>query len=161
VEGDARDPEAVARAVEHADAVACILGLQKPEGTVVSDATRVICEQMRAKGVTRLVAVTAMGLGDSAADTSAVGRLFVRLFMQKALEDRARQEDVIRAAGLDATIVRPIRLVDGPRTERYSAGPGVRAGVASKVRRADVAHLVLRQLPARTHDADAISIVGE
>lgn len=160
VEGDARDPEAVAAAIEHADAVACVLGLQKPQGTAVSDGTRIICEQMQQAGVERLVAVTAMGLGDSRDDTSAVGKLFVRTFMRKTFEDRIRQEDVIRASALNYTLVRPMRLVDGPRTESYAAGSGVRGGMNSKVSREDVAHLVLRQLQTRPDEPDAVSIVG-
>lgn len=157
--GDARDPEPVAEVVAGADAVACILGLAKPEGTVVSDGTRVICEQMREAGVDRLVAVTSMGLGETKDDSGAIGRLFVRLFMSAALEDRARQEDVIRDSGLRYTVVRPIRLVDGPRTGSYEAAPRVRAGMAAKIRRADVADLTLRQLAERP-EPGAVSIVG-
>jgi len=160
VEGDARDPDAVATAIKDAEAVACVLGLQKPQGTEVSDGTRVICEQMREAGVQRLVAVTAMGVGDSRDDTGAFGRLLMRTVLRKTFEDRIRQEDVIKASGLDYTIVRPIRLVDGPRTESYDAGPDVRAGMSAKVSRADVAHLVLRQLEAQPEKPGALSIVG-
>jgi len=161
VEGDALDPDAVTRVVEDAEAVACVLGLPKGEGTSISEGTRNICAAMRKVGVDRLVAVTVMGLGDSENSFSLVGKAFVRLFLKKGMEDRARQEFVIRESGLDYTIVRPTRLVDGPRTGRYSVGPDVRAGMSSKVIRADLAHCVLSQLQTTGSDRPrAVSIAG-
>jgi putative NADH-flavin reductase len=160
VEGDALDRGAVARVVEGADAVACALGLPKGEGTTVSEGTRNICEAMRAAGVERLVVVSVMGLRDSRDHAGLFGKVVIPLFLKRRMEDRVRQEEVVEESGLDFCLVRSARLVDGPRTGSYSAGPGVRAGMTSKVSRADVAHFVLEQAQNGDVHRGAASIVG-
>jgi uncharacterized protein YbjT (DUF2867 family) len=160
-EGDAQDSRAVTKVIDGVDVVACILGLAKPQGTVISDATRTICQAMNEAGVRRLVAVTVMGLGDSKDNFDPVAKLFVRVFLKKGMEDRARQEEVITSSRLDYTLVRPSRLVDGAKTDRYSAGADVRAGISSKLTRADLASYVLQQLQTTTGSgARAVCVVG-
>lgn len=160
VEGDALDPDAVRRVVEGSNAVACVLGLPKGEGTSISEGTRNICDAMQAAGVERLVTVTVLGLRDSRDDAGFFGKVVIPVFLRKRLEDRVRQEEVVEASGLDWCIVRSARLVDGERSERYSAGPGVRAKMSSKVARADVAHFVLEQAENGSVHRGAASIVG-
>ena len=158
--GDVLDADAVAQVVEGADAVVCVLGLPKSEGTTVSEGTRNICEAMSAAGVDRLVAVSVMGLGDSKDNAGFFGKVIMPLFLRKRMEDRVRQEHVIAQSGLDYAIVRPIRLVDGPRTGDYRAGPDVRAGMSAKVARGDVADFILRQAEGGDVHRGAASVVG-
>jgi uncharacterized protein YbjT (DUF2867 family) len=60
--------------------------------------------------------------------------------------DLAVMEDVVRDSGLDWTIVRPPRLVNGARTGAYrmARGQNLRRGLA--ISRADVADSMLRVL---------------
>jgi uncharacterized protein YbjT (DUF2867 family) len=160
VQGDALDPAAVSQVVAGVDAVVCILGLPKGEGTSVSEGTRNICQAMQEHGVNRLVAVTVMGLGDSKDKAGFFGKVLLPYVLKKRFEDRIRQEEVVIGSGLDYTIVRPTRLEDGPRTGEYSAGPDTRTKISSRVNRADVAEFILRQLGDSTYSRQAVSIVG-
>ncbi|MEA2480429.1 MAG: hypothetical protein QOJ07_2351 [Thermoleophilaceae bacterium] len=159
-QGDALDPEAVRPVVQGADAVVCVLGLKKAEGTSVSEGTRNICEAMGAAGVERLVAVTVMGLRDSRDKAGMFGKVIIPVLLKKRMEDRVRQEEVIEASGLDYAIVRPTRLVDGEPTGSYSAGPDVSSGMSSKVVRGDLAHFVLAQAEGGDVHRGAASVVG-
>ena len=52
-------------------------------------------------------------------------------------------EELIRAADIDATIVRLPALTEGPRTGRYRTGTGVPIPITGSIRRADVADFLL------------------
>ncbi|MDF2977573.1 MAG: hypothetical protein K0S40_2301, partial [Actinomycetospora sp.] len=58
--------------------------------------------------------------------------------------DMARMEEIVRESGLDWTIVRPPRLVDGARTDRYRRTLDRHVHAGHQVSRADVAAEVLR-----------------
>ena len=153
VGGDVLDRAATERAVDGANAVLCVLGAHKSGDTTVSDGTRIICAAMEAAGVGRLVAVTMMGLRDSRDKAGLHGKVILPVFLRGRIGDRVRQEEVIEGSGLDYCIVRPARLVDGPRTERYQAGPDLRTGLSSKLARGDLAHYVVTECETRPSTA--------
>ena len=125
VAGDARSPEDVARALDGVEAVIYALGIRErlgmlwQEETLFSETTRVLIEAMGARGVRRLVAVTGFGAGRSRAAMSLVERAGFKAVLGKPYEDKARQEALIEASGLDWTIVRPVILTNSARTGRY------------------------------------------
>jgi uncharacterized protein YbjT (DUF2867 family) len=60
-------------------------------------------------------------------------------------------EDVIRASGLDWTLVRATRLVNRPGTGRYRVSPDYPPRGGSKIARADVAHFIATLLTSATY----------
>jgi uncharacterized protein YbjT (DUF2867 family) len=82
------------------------------------------------------------------------------------LLDHVLQEKLVRASGLDWTIVRPSAFVDGPATGgfRENFGPAVRdlslwrAFWSGKISRADVASFLVRQLDDWRYAGRAVSI---
>jgi uncharacterized protein YbjT (DUF2867 family) len=78
--------------------------------------------------------------------------------LRKPMEDKERQEALVKASDLDWTIVRPGGLTDSPATGNYKSGLDPEIG-AGQVSRADVAAFVLKQLTDLTylHKAPAIS----
>jgi putative NADH-flavin reductase len=159
--GDVLDPDAVATTIGGADAVVCILGLPKGQGTVVSEGTGNIIQAMEAGGVSRLVAVTVHGLNDSKADAGFFGKVIVGMLAKSRFEDRTRQEQVIFDSPLEWTVVRPARLVDGDRTGEYDLAPKLKTGMSAKVRRADVADALLELVESARFPRQAVSIVGK
>ena len=147
---DVMDPDSIGPHVAGADAVVSAIGsraARKPT-TVQEDSTRSVLLAMRAHDVRRLVVISNSGMvvdGDGP-----VVRHLVKPVLRRVLEhpwaDMARMERVVRASGLEWTIVRPPRLTDGPRTDafRTAVDTNVRGGMT--VSRADVAALVLRCL---------------
>ena len=160
VEGDARDDQVVASAVQGADAVISVIGLRKGHDDSLSQATATICRAMESAGVNRLVVMSVLGIRDSKDKAGVFGKVIMPLFMKKAMADRVRMEEVVESTGLDYTFVRPTRLVDGDATGHYTAGPDVRAGISSKLTRADAAACLLAQAEAPGEHSRAIGVIG-
>jgi uncharacterized protein YbjT (DUF2867 family) len=126
--------------------VICVLGSRHGNREPVEAVgTRRILEAMQSLGVRRLIAVTSLGVGDSRAQINPLFRAIMDLTLKPIMQAKEEQERLIKASGLDWTIVRPGGLTDGPRTGSCRAGldPRIRGG---RISRADVAELVLKQL---------------
>jgi putative NADH-flavin reductase len=169
------DPDALASAIEGADAVLSGLGPRSnSEAGIASRGTLAIVVAMKATGVRRVVVVSAAPIGTVASpdrpsppkhdpgDGFFVRHLLSRvpktLFRQQ-YADLAVMEDVVRRSGLDWTILRPPRLTDNALTGAYrtAVSQNVRRGL--RVSRADVAHLMLDVLnqPETVHQTVGIA----
>jgi putative NADH-flavin reductase len=148
VEGDARDPEAVAAAVRASDAIISVLALMKAEDEPeYSEATRAIVEAAQHEGVRRIV-VTANN--DVFGDDEVTGE-----FVGHAREHR-RNRETLKASGLDWTIVAAGWVVDEPGIGSYQAVVDAKAA-KGKIAPADFASAVLDALE---RDDWIIHIVG-
>jgi uncharacterized protein YbjT (DUF2867 family) len=153
VTGSIEDPDVARRAVEGADAVAWCAGGHGfgpaflRQVTWVSRGTQVLIEAMRAEGVRRLAAVTGIGAGDSRGHGGFVhDRLLLPLAVGALYADKDRQEAIVRASGLDWTIVRPGFLLDDPPRRRYRVHTRLDGVIAGPISRSDVADCLLRCL---------------
>ncbi len=169
VDGDALDPDAVSAAVAGQDAVVVMLGISdNPLAVhwlrrattaldVRSAGTAVVVEAMRREGVRRLVVQTTYGLGESWANLDLTWRLMFRWVIGRQFADSAAQEQVVRASGLDWTLVRPVSLTD----DAPDAPPTVAvddAVVGMKVARAQVARAVADALAASATVGATLSV---
>ncbi len=159
ITGNALDPRAVAEALTGSDAVISALGTPVSpfrEVTLLSSATRILVDEMRRQGVSRLLAITGMGAGDSAGHGGFVfDRVFKPLMLRKVYQDKDRQEAIIRASGLDWTIVRPSVLNDKPAKGGVRAMTDLADFHGGTISRADVAGFILGELDARRWDKAA------
>ena len=144
--GDLGDTKALARLVEGAEAVVHIAGVvnaAEPEeftrGNV--DGTLALLEAARAAGVSRFVCVSSLSAREP--DLSAYGA------------SKARAELLVKASGLDWTILRP-PTVYGPRDKdcfelfrsaRWGVVPVPRRGRASVIHVADLCRLLVALIP--------------
>lgn len=150
VEGDARDQAALTRAVEGCDAAISALGTRKirlvGKVTLMSEGTRALVTAMNERGVRRLVCITGLGAGDSAGHGGFVyDRLIKPVLLRTIYQDKDRQEAIIRASGLDWTIVRPTVLTDKPATGTVRAIVNLEGLHGGSIPRADVAAFVVAQ----------------
>jgi putative NADH-flavin reductase len=152
IAGSALDPAAVAEAVRGVDAVIMALGttnLLNP-GRLFSDATRIAIDAMQAAGVKRLIVVTGLGAGDSRGKGGALyDWVFFPLVLSRVYADKDVQERMVRASGLDWTIVRPGLLTSGALTRRYRALGEPKDWRAGSISRADVADFLVAQVESR------------
>ena len=155
VEGDARDPEALDRAMVGVDAVISSLGTPiSPfrEVTLLSTATRAVVAAMARHGVTRLVAITGIGAGDSRGHAGFLfDRIIMPLLLRKVYADKDRQEAVIRESGLDWVIVRPSVLNDKPRRGAARALLDPAQFHGGTIARGDVADFVTDQVESHAY----------
>jgi uncharacterized protein YbjT (DUF2867 family) len=152
IAGDAGDPATVARALAGVEAVIETLG-ESPSlkavvsgTTLFSTATRILIDAMRTTSVRRLVAVTGLGAGDSRGRAGILyDALVFPLLLKRIYDDKDVQEQMIKASGLDWTIVRPGLLTNGPATGRARALLAREDWRAGSVSRADVADFLVRE----------------
>ena len=117
--GDALSSDDISNAMHDVDAVVQCLGIPFDTRmlfgpvTLFSAATELLIPAMEHAGVQRLVAVTGFGAGDSAASIHPLQRLGFALVFGRAYADKSRQETLIKASGLDWTLVRPGVLTNG------------------------------------------------
>lgn len=154
IEGDARDPAALTRAIAGCDAVVSSLGTAMSpfkEVTLLSTATHALVGVMEQQNIRRLLCITGLGAGDSRGHGGFFfDRLFLPLMLRKVYEDKNRQEDAIRASKLDWTIVRPTVLNDKPARGGIKALTDLSGVHGGSIARADVAEFVVQQLTADT-----------
>lgn len=144
------DQEAVTAAVEGQDAVLSALGspstwrgLTRPSLTV--EAAPVVVGAMRDAAVRRLVFLSAHGVGDSAAEGPWAYRALYRVFLGPVFADKAAGERLLRASGLDWTLVYPVMLTGGRPSGAYRVGERLELTGLPRVSRADVADFMLRE----------------
>ena len=122
VEGNVLDPLTVASVLHHQEAVIQCLGVSgKGDGkptTFISDATKVIVDEMQKQQIKRLIAMSNVGAGNSIAFqpwffTKIILPYFMK-WLKVIIEDKNRMEPIIMNSNLDWTIVRCPNIVDKP-----------------------------------------------
>ena len=156
------DQAALASALAGADAVLSGLGARTASDRgVATRGTQAIVQAMQAAGVRRLVLVSAAPIGTVPSPARprpprfdpgdgllmrAVLNPLVKAALREHYADLAAMEDVVRASGLDWTIIRPPQLTDKPLTGVYRTAYGRNLRRGLRISRADVADLMLHAL---------------
>jgi len=158
--GDVTDASDVQRAVEGQDAVISALGSAGSRPVhVYSDGIANTVRAMTARGVRRLVVISAGGVGGKLAELPLSLRLFMSTpAMREVYADMERMEGDVMLSDLVWTIVRPAGLTDGPLTGRYRTVLGPVVPKASRVSRADVGALALKCAEGELFACAAVAI---
>ena len=142
--GDATKPMDLEDVMGNRDAVVSALGSGKSRhSAIASSAARAVIEACGRTGVDRLVWLSALGVGASAADGSATQRLLWRLVMSQIFSDKKVADEAIAASPLDYTLVYPATLSNGAATGTAHADEHLRLKGMPTVSRADVAAFML------------------
>lgn len=150
IEGDATNQSAVAGVVGGRDAILSALGTSNSlKGGIMTRAVAVLLPAMQQAGVKRLILESAFGVAESFDDATAIQKFFFRTFLRSIYPDKAKADAMIEASPLEWTIVRPVRLTNGPRTGRYRVSERFDARGSTTVSRADVADFMIRELTER------------
>ena len=140
VEGNVLDAPTVTSVLNHQEAVIQCLGVGgKGDGkptTFISDATKVIVDEMQKQQIKRLIAMSNVGAGNSIAFqpwffTKIILPYFMK-WLKVIIEDKNRMEPIIMNSNLDWTIVRCPNITDKPAKGNYNAtldGKGLKLSV--------------------------------
>ena len=164
--GDAIVPADVRRALPGIDAVIQTLGVKAGPGMVVrgtklfSEATRVLVDAMQAEGISRLIALTGFGAGDSRNQGGCLYDLGFNAILGRVYDDKNVQEHLIRSSDLAWTIARPVILTDRPATQRYRVVLDPAEWSPGTIARADVADFLVRQVPSDEYLRKAPVLIG-
>ena len=165
VKGDFHNRASVDAAVDGHDAVivtasATSVGTFKTNPTYFSKGTELTIDAMKAHGVRRLVVLSALGTGESRKLMPFIlQKVVVDWLMRLPFEDHERQEQMVRASGLDWVIARPGRLGDGPPRSRYVVKKGTERAPSS-IARADVADFLVKAAESDAWLGQAVQLGG-
>lgn len=157
--GDATDPATVSPAMAGQDAVIDVIAGRTPWRTTTLERTaaRAVVAGARQHGTRRLIAVSAIGVGDSTAHAPLLLRLLVLpTFLRGSTADKAAMEREIEHSGVPFVLVRPAVLNDQPAAGPARVLTGSEKG--RQISRADVAAFVVEQLTSDTHLNRAVTI---
>jgi uncharacterized protein YbjT (DUF2867 family) len=80
--------------------------------------------------------------------------------MGSQIRDKAAGEDVLRASGLDWTIVYAAKLTNGPKTEPRVVPETRKVGMVQKISRANVASFLLQAATDDLYSRRSVVITG-
>lgn len=169
--GDAMNMRDVESAVSGSDAVVISLGnSQNPVAMLFGAArttpsnicevgTRHVIEAMNKDEIQRLVVVSAFGVGETRALPSLMAKIFFRVLLKEHMADKERQENLVKASGLDWTLVQPVALVDGAATGGCFASTDGKVRRA-EIRRADLAAFIAAETVGPQNIGKTVSVSG-
>jgi len=153
VSGDVMDPGAVDATIAGTSVVLALFGhIKGSPPALQTDGTRNIVEAMHRHGAKRLITLSGGALRADGLDRpKAADRLIVFLMKRlspEVLADAEGHLEVLRASGLDWTVVRAPRVQDGPATGTFRVGH-VGVNASTKINRGDLADFILSQVEDR------------
>ena len=147
VVGDATDPRSLDATVRGKEAVLSALGAGNSlRSDIVHRAVTALIPAMRSHALKRIVFLSAFGVGESVHQASLLQRIAYRTLLRHIFADKAKADAMLRASGLDWTLVYPTLLTNGEREGRYRVGERLAMRGMASISRADVAEFMLSQL---------------
>lgn len=154
IKGDVlNNQQAIVGAIAGRDAIICALGVANSlkSAGLIADGLAGIVPAAEKHGVRRLILISAFGVGDSFRQAPLVPRLMYRMLLGDVYRDKKAGEDIVKASGLNWTIIHPVMLTTGPKTGTYRSGERLDLRGIPKISRADVGHFALAQLADETY----------
>jgi putative NADH-flavin reductase len=117
---------------------------------------------MNEAGVSRLAVITGIGAGESRGHGGLLYEwIGLPLIVGGIYADKDRQEAIVKASGLNWTIVRPTLLTNGPRTGQYRVLTTLEGVHGGQISRADCADCLMRAFVEGAWSRTAITITDE
>lgn len=157
--GDVLDWKTVRPAMVGMNAVLSALGPGKDlrKTTLYSEGMKTILWAMAETGVKRFVCMTSSGTIQNDNESFFV-RNVVRRLLRHVIDDQRKAEEYLRASDAEWTIVRPPRLLNGPKRGRYEVESEKAGGENVEISRADVAEFMVREMVAKKFVQQAVGI---
>jgi uncharacterized protein YbjT (DUF2867 family) len=125
-----------------------------------SQGTGYTIDAMKKSGVKRISVLSALGVGASRPLLNPLLRaIMVDFLLKSAFLDHDRQEEQLRASGLEWVVARPGRLTNGPAKKRYVKKTALE-GVPTSISRADVADFLVEACEVPDWVGRAVQIGG-
>lgn len=162
VEGNVLDSQKVAFVIQNQEAVIQCLGVGgKGDGkptTFISDATKIIVDEMKKQNIKRLIALSNVGAGNSIAFQpwffTKIILTYCMKWLKVIIDDKNRMEPIIMNSNLNWTIVRCPNIVDKPAKGKYNAtldGKGLQLSITLD----DLSKFMVGQLKETTFNKQA------
>jgi putative NADH-flavin reductase len=148
IKGNVLDKDLLTQIIEGKDAVISALGVGKSlkSGDLMTNAVKLLIPAMVEKKVSRLILLSAFGVGETFKQSSFIQKLVFRLPLKNMYADKAKADEQVRNSKLNWTLVYPVLLTNKPGAGKYKVGEKLAMKGMPKISRADVADFVVRQL---------------
>lgn len=148
IKGNVLDKGLLTQIVENKDAVISSIGAGNSlrSRDLIANAAELLIPAMIEKGVSRLIFLSAFGVGKSFAQANFIQKLIFRLLLKNIYRDKAKGEIIIRNSELDWTLVYPVVLTNKSPAGTYRVGETLSMKGIPKISRADVADFMIKQL---------------
>lgn len=159
--GDATNPASVSAAIRGHDAVVVTLGAGMSRSNLIrSQGTMNVIQSMHTHGVERLICQSTLGAHESWGNLNFFWkRIMFGMLIRPVFQDHELQEKLVRASGLNWTIVRPGAFADGPATGAFKENfAHTDRNLTLKISRADIANFLSRQLSDLQYAHRAVGI---
>ena len=134
-----------------------LLGAKGTAHDIRSRGTGAVVRAARRSGVSRIVVQSSYGVGPTRPHLEIAERLVFALLLKPQIADTERQEQVVRASGLEWTLVQPVYLTDTEDDTHVTSTDG-RTRLTRVSRRAVAAvHAELVESGAHRHDTVSVS----
>jgi putative NADH-flavin reductase len=145
--GDVTDSGTLESAMAGKDAVLSALGAGNSlRSEIVSRTMAALIPAMRAKGIKRVIFLSAFGVGETFEQANLLQRFAYRTMLRRLFADKAKADAMLRASDLDWTLVYPTLLTNGACAGNHRSGERLAMKGMAKISRADVAAFMLAQL---------------
>jgi putative NADH-flavin reductase len=124
VMGELFDSEQLQSALSDVDTVICCLGTyrHRPVDLMQNNLPQIV-QAMKRAGRTRLILLSAYGVGETARTASLVAGILYKTMFRSIFNDKERSEAGLATSGLEWTGVYPVGLTDGPLIEAVEVRP--------------------------------------
>jgi len=134
-----------------------VRGIDAVAVAVFGDGAANIASAMKARGIRRVVFISAGGVGESWKQMPWYLKLVCRAMLRTILGEHAREEEIFASSALDWTAVRAAVLTNKPATGRIVAS---NAGPIKTIPRADLAAFLVAELVNQDYVNRAISVTS-
>jgi len=164
VQGDVLNPQSVQEAVAGGEVVISALGsgtsfaqARKPT-TLYSEGFANIVAAMRKHDIRRFIALLSVGTVPDP-NEAFIHKKLIRPLIRGTYDDMRRAENFLAGCNdIDWIGIRPLRLMNTPRTGKYRIGVDILPPGGIKISRADVAEFILKQVYTDEHLRSYVTI---
>ena len=153
VKGDILEPNSLPDIFHNQDAVISSLGRGKSlkSNDLISKAVDNFLPVMKEKKVSRLIFISAFGVGETYKQASPIQKFVFRVFLKNIYSDKQKGDQKIMQSDLDWTLLYPVLLTNKPFSGKYKTGEELRMSAMPKLGRTDLADFVISQLSDRSY----------
>jgi putative NADH-flavin reductase len=152
IQGNLKDESSVEQAVRGADAVLSTLGPANNQRPFeISQGMQTILLMMQKNGVERLIISAGASVsdhGDAPTLFNKLMNILLKMVSRYVYEDMLKTVELVRASGLEWTVVRVPMLIDDPATGQVKVGM-VGKGMGARISRENMADFMLKQVKNR------------
>lgn len=139
----------------HDAVIVCLGSTGLSDTSTLTTGTRNVIAAMQQHEVSRLIVISAAGVGESWRQIGWMSRILFKTMLRNVFNDHIAQEALVKQADLDWTIVRAGILTDKPAHGDYRADNTAKTG---KIARADLADFLVKQVSDERYLRQAISV---